>query len=363
MKLRTGPVPGYILVVVCLISVIFMYMELTVEVKSYAPYYDKKKKAAILTQKLFTGIKDIRAARGLPIDHTNDPNGTGIIGVRHSEITTEAGDLNAKLTTTNPNFAAMIIDILIKAGVREKDVIAVSFSGSFPALNLMTIAAIETLDLEPIIITSVGSSMWGANEPEFTYPDMEKALFDAGLIKHRTDYASIGGVDDTGRGLSIEGRDLIMDAIYRNKLPEIEANGLNHAIKTRIGIYKSLSRGKDIKAFVNIGGGAAALAGVNVDSGIVDPRKFSGHPGLVGEFLRTGIAVVNIEDIKNLSRKYNLPFAPAPLPEIGAGKIFYEMRHSVVLASIFALILVLILFVILRLDMDYYLRALIKRHK
>ncbi len=48
--------------------------------------------------------------------------------------------------------------------------------------------------------------MWGANIPEFTYLDIESALYNEGLISSKTAYASYGGIDDVGRGLTPEGK-------------------------------------------------------------------------------------------------------------------------------------------------------------
>jgi poly-gamma-glutamate system protein len=79
-------------------------------------------------------------------------------------------------------------------------------TGSFPALNIAVLAAAEEMKLKPIAISSVGSSMWGANEPDFVArhgapAEGEKTLRTSGA-------ASIGGSNDRGRGLS-RGRALL----------------------------------------------------------------------------------------------------------------------------------------------------------
>lgn len=363
MKPRKGPVPRYILIAICLISVLFVYIELTWKVKSYAPFYEAKRETAFLAQGLFAKIKEAKLNKGLTINELNDPNKTGLIGLWDSPITTGGGDLTAKMTAANPNFAAIIIELLKEAGLKEHDTVAVSFSSSFPALNIIMLAAIETLKLRPVIITNVSSSMWGANEPEFTYLDMERSLFEAGMITYRTSHASIGGIDDVGRGLRPEGRDMILNAISRNGLPDIKANGLKEAISKRMEIYKEQAGGKKIRAFINVGGGAAVLAGVDINSGIVDRTRFARHKGLAGEYLRSGIPVINITNIKHLARQYGLPIAPIPQPEIGEGRLFYEMRYSVALSSIFTIILFLMLLATTKIDLDYYLKAVVKRPK
>ena len=356
MRPRTDKIPIYILVGISLVAVIFIFIELNTKVKMYAGFYQEKKTAAALTQQAFESVKEKRVGDGFLIDAINDPNETGLIGLQNSLITTEPGELSAKLTTTNPNFAAVVVELLKQAGLKESDVVLVSFSGSFPALNVAVISSCDVLKLEPIIITSVGSSMWGANDPKFTYLDMEKYLYDRGLITHRSVSASIGGVDDIGRGLSPEGRALIMKAIIRNGVDSIRTDNLEESVKLRMAIYEAQTQNRAIKAFINVGGSAVALAGAEIPSGIVDRIKFASNQGMVGEFLRRGVPVINLDDIMQLARQHDLPLAPIPLPAIGKGKIFYEARYSIAWAAIFAAILLIIIFVILRIDVDYYLR-------
>ena len=82
----------------------------------------------------------------------------GIIGVEFNEITTTLGALESKRTSANPNFAAVLVDLLLEADLEEGDKVAMNLSSSFPALNIASIVACETLDLEPVIISSIGSS-------------------------------------------------------------------------------------------------------------------------------------------------------------------------------------------------------------
>jgi poly-gamma-glutamate system protein len=294
----------------------------------------------------------------IPIDRINDPNGTGLIGLQYSPITTERGDLNAKLTSANPNFAALIIEFFKNAGVEKNDVIAVSFTGSFPALNIAVLSAIEILQLKPIIITSVSSSMWGANYPELTYLDMEKELIDAGLIDHQSVFASLGGEDDIGRGLSPEGREIIELAITKNKIQYLNVNDLEESIKKRMNIYTANSRPK---IFINVGGGAAALGGMTIKSGYIKQREIKSGQNLIAQFSRLNVPAINLVDINHLAEKNRLPIAPIPLPEVGEGHLYYEMRYSVIQAIIYMIIIVIILLFILRYDIDYYLKNLFRK--
>lgn len=358
MKLRTGQLPTPILAAVAVLAIIIITAVLTIRVRDYAPNYDLKYEAARLTRSMMELIKQERIERGAMIDPVNDPNQTGLIGFSQSLITTEFGDLNAKLTALNPNFAAVVVDLLLQAGVKPDDPVAVSFSGSFPALNMSVMAALETLKLKPVIITSVGSSMWGANDPAFTYLDMEKTLFEHQYIKYRSVSASIGGIEDIGRGLSPEGRALISQAIKRCSLPEIKAPDLESSVQQRMAIYAVHAGNTAYRLFINVGGGAAALAGSEMPSGVVEPNQYILNRGVAGAFLRAGITVINLSDINRLARRYHLPLSPTPLPATGTGKIFYDIRYSTTLAAAGAMLMLIIIFLILRIDIYHYLHPL-----
>lgn len=334
----------------------FIYLIFQFKTKYYAPYYKEKIESSILAETFFEHIKQERLRRGILIDQVNDPNQTGLIGSEHTPITSEPGDLNSKLTTTNPNISAAIVDLFKKCQLNSGDIVAVSFSGSFPALNFAVLSAIQILGLKPIIITSVSSSMWGGNIPEFTYLDMEHDLYKKGILKFCSVAASIGGIDDVGRGLSPEGRNFIESAIKRNNVQELKAKNLEEAIEKRFNLYQKLAGNEKIACFINIGGGSTALAGYELPTGILDPLKYSFHPGLAGRFLKNGVKVININNILVLAKRYGLPIAPTPIPKIGEGKLYYENRYSVALSVIFLCILSVIIFVILRIDIDYYVR-------
>lgn len=351
MKVRHGKISTLVLFIVTCITVVFMFIELRSKTKVRTRGYGEKIAAARLTERAFAAVKEASDSLHIPIDRINDPNETGLIGLQYSHLTTERGDLNAKLTSTNPDFAALIVHLLSRAGVREHDVVAVSFTGSYPALNIAALCAFKIMDLEPIIVTSCGASMWGANYPYFMYLDMEHILYERGMIEHRSRAATIGGEDDIGRGLSPEGRDLIDTAIARNNVTPLAPMDLGEAIGKRVDLYTA--QGK-VKAFLHIGE-PSSWAG-NHASGFFKPRQIRAGNGLLETMSRNGIAVINLMDISSLAARHGLPAAPTPLPQPGDGKLFYEYRYSVLLAIVFLAVLLFILFVVLRYDIDYYLR-------
>jgi poly-gamma-glutamate system protein len=116
------------------------------------PWHSEKIKAARLCLVAANAIKAQAVEKGLVIDAVNDPNFTGLIGLEYTDVTTDRGLLEAKLTTTNPNFAAVVVDMLKEAGLSKGDLVAIGLTGSMPAMNLAVLAAIEDLELKNIII-------------------------------------------------------------------------------------------------------------------------------------------------------------------------------------------------------------------
>ena len=206
-----------VLIGLALFNILLFFWASKSTVVQKAQGYELKIQAAELMERAMNVLKENRMGKsGIFIDSENDPNETALVGSQFSLITTDEGNLDSKLTTLNPNSAALIVDMLLDAGVDSGDKVAVAFTGSMPGANLATLAAIEVMELNPVIITSVGASQWGATNPYFTWLDMEKILYDEAVFYNRTVAASIGGKGDTGKGLSIRGRELLWEAIYRN---------------------------------------------------------------------------------------------------------------------------------------------------
>ncbi|MCW8813519.1 MAG: poly-gamma-glutamate system protein, partial [Chlorobium sp.] len=290
-------------------------------------WYDQKLEAANLAKTAIDYLKEFRLQKGVFIDAINDPNETALIGQDITPITTDRGNIEAKLTATNPNFAAVLVEMLKKAGLEKNDVVAISFTGSLPGLNIAVHAAIQTLDLKPIIITSVGASNWGANDPYYTWLDMEKLLYDARIFKNTSVAASIGGGLDRGRGLSPEGRQLIVDAIERNKVDFINEEYLEKSIQRRMEIYDQHRKKSKIKAFINVGGGIASMGSTEnsqfVPSGLTMSLPMMNYPmrGVLIKMAEENIPVIHLLNINQLAKKYGLPISPTPLPMPGEGEV------------------------------------------
>lgn len=317
-------------------------------------WYTEKLKAARLSQEAAACLKGYRLQEGVFIEEVNDPNQTALIGQEYTHITTDRGYIEAKLSSLNPNFAAVIVQYLKDAGLEENDQVAVAFTGSFPAMNISVMAAIEVLKLKPVIISSVGSSNFGANDPFFTWLDMESVLFNSGIFHHKSVAASIGGGSDAGTGLSPEGRELILKAIERNGAELIREDHLEKSIQKRMKLYELHSKGKAIKAYINVGGGIASL-GHTVNSGLIPtglvrklPSRNFPVRGVIVKMGQKGIPIIQLVNIKEMLKKYDLPFNPVPLPEPGQGGIFISKKYDLWVTSVSTFILlVVILFIYL----------------
>ena len=337
------------LVFLSLLALVCLFISLQNRSIEISPLYDSKIKAANLMKQCLQSLKKSRLENSIFIDIENDPNETGIVGVPYSLITTDEGDLDAKLTTLDPNFSAVIVDLLFTAGLEKNDTIAVMLTGSMPGANIALLSACQVMGIHPIIISSIGASQWGANQVDFTWLDMEDILIQNKLINSRSVASSIGGRNDMGRLLSPLGRDLIMENIKNYDLPLIRENRLADNIKKRTDIYNEYHPIDKYDGVVNIGGGVASLGtsfnyrlippGIVNRSDIVDIDNSSGIEGAFSIFLKKNIPGLHILNIKSIIENYNLPFAPIPHPKIGEGVLYAKERYNLTIVFLCFLIL------------------------
>ena len=339
------------LVVLALISIIAYSIAYFSRMEFVSNTYDIKINAAMKMQESMKMLKNIRMEKGVFIDIENDPNETGIVGSQFSLITTDEGDLDAKLTTLDPNFAAAMVELLTRANLTSGDTIALMLTGSMPGANMAMLIACKAMDIYPFIISSIGASQWGANDPEMTWLDMERILFEQGYISSRSIAASIGGRNDRGRLLSPKGRELIRYNIENNKLPLISGTGLEDNVNKRMEYFGA----HNYKAVVNIGGGVASL-GTSFNLRLIKPgivyrkdiEKISrgdGIEGAVVKFSKQNIPLIHILNIQKLTDELGMKYAPIPIPEIGEGSLYaiekYDLKITVLSLIIVSLSVVI----------------------
>ncbi len=217
------------------------------------------RRAAGLMFRMSAAVRACRAAAGVPIDAVVDVNRTGLIGLGSSPITTSLGNLEAKRTTTNPDFAALVVMLLDQAGVRRGDAVAVGASGSFPALTVAALCAAESLGARALLIGSLGASEWGANDPRFDWLSLTRCLRQSGLRSFETLALSVGGEGDVGLDMSLRGREALNGEAGSSGLPFLREPDLEKNVDRRLALYDGAAGAGGIRAFVNIGGGYANL--------------------------------------------------------------------------------------------------------
>ncbi|MGD9075896.1 MAG: poly-gamma-glutamate system protein [Desulfobacteraceae bacterium] len=356
---RPSKVPRVALLVSAILAIAALSSVELIKIKRKQPYFEEKYQASLTMKKGMEAIKAHRVKRFGPIDTAADPAHSGMIGLPQSLITSVFGHLPAKHNTINPNWAAVMVEMLKKAGLKEGDVAAVGFSGSFPALNLATLAAAEVLKLKVVGITSVAASTWGANIPQFTWLDMERLLQKEGVISHRSVGASYGGKEDMALGRSKKGRELLRAAMERNGLSPLDFETTKENIDERMAIYQKFAEEKPIAAYVNVGGGTVSVGtvlgkrlfkpGLNMKL----PPGTMGVDGVIIRFAREGIPVIHMVYIDQLVERYGLTPTPLVMPSVGEGQIYRRIEYNLYLAAANLIILLLVLYAFLKLDIGY----------
>jgi poly-gamma-glutamate system protein len=330
------------------------------------PHHSEKVSAVHLTQRAFDSIKAERLQRGAsPIDPVSDPAQTGLIGQPLSVVTTSSGDLAAKQTSLNANFAALLVDYFKTAHVRPGDVVAVGMSGSFPALNMATLAALQVLQAHALVIISAGASQWGANDPNFMWPDMlqgllERKIFNAAEITVLA--GSRGGIEDRGLALGTQNVAALDAALQRNHLPLLQAKSLADSLAQRLALYDAAAAGAPVKAYVNVGGGATSV-GTHIGKHLFKPGLTLASPAgtplvdsVMQRFAARGVPVVHLSGIVHLAQRAHLPLAPRTLPPLAIGPLFEAPAYSRLLAAVALAIIVATMVGFLRLDLGRRLR-------
>lgn len=301
-----------------------------------SPLAGKMLKAARLMAEAEKVLAACKEKAGFPLDEAADPNRTGLIGVETSDITTSLGNLQAKRTSTNPDFAALLVYLAAKAGVRQGDYVAVGASSSFPALILASVVAAETLGAKPVLIVSLGSSEWGANQPGFGWLEMEDCLRRAGLVGAAAAGVSLGGDEDAGGGMSEAVRQSLLAKIQGRGLMLIEGGSLEDDVRQRLRAYRIRAGLGRLALFINIGGNWANLGRsssvLKLKPGLLGKKEVStpepGESGVLQAMTGRGVPVIHLLNIKGLAERYGLPWDPKPPPTPGDAGVYLRARRE-----------------------------------
>lgn len=309
-------------------------------------------RASRLMEEATETLKACRYQKGLSSDRSTDINGTGLIGLEHSAITTSIGNLGSKRTSTNPNLAGLIVRLLKECGIQEGDCVAVGASGSFPGLIIASLAAAEVLDLDALWIPSLGASQWGANHPQFHWHHMWQCLEKSGLFSQPPLALSLGGEGDTGKDMEEGGRRLLWEDIRGSGLPFLDEPDLARNVALRMDIYKDAAKGKKIKAFVNIGGSWSNMGSDSMVLGLkpglnrIDRLPPPERRGVIYAMAARGVPVIHLLYLRGLTQRYGLAWDPSPLPGPGEGALYSitgEKKELLFVLGVAYIVLVLLI--------------------
>ncbi len=348
-------VPQISVYVLCFISLLLFSLSRIVPKRLASDTEKEMIQASEIMQSSVSTLKKCRESQNFTMGNPADINQTGLIGLEFSSITTSVGSLEAKRTTTNPNFAGLVVFLLHKAGVRKGDTIAVGASGSFPALIAAVLSAAEAMGVKPLMICSLGASQWGANIPDFHCLDILECLWKNQVFDIKPAAFSLGGDRDVGEGMDDESRDSLINDIRQSSIFFLQEPDLERNVKERMRIYDELAGEAEIKAFINVGG---SFPNMGIDSSVLDVKPGlskirdlppEGRRGVLQEMAAQKIPVIHLLFIKGLVKQYGLPWDPVPLPKPGEGRIYDTLRErqaSFLVLAVLNLFFVLVISVV-----------------
>ncbi len=303
------------------------------------PKADLMHKAAELSQSWFTIIEEKKQELSIHSDAVSNVPNNALIGNDWSEITTTLGSLEAKELTTNPDFAALMVKLISEAGMQKGRRAGVMLSGSFPALAIATFAALQTMEMEAVVISSLGASSFGANQPRATWLDYENWLSMAGGFKFHSSIITPGAENDNGGGLMDEGIGSLESAAKRNNAALFIPADLQEAIRVRVEYFKKA----DIDLLINIGGGQAALGSgahnISIPNGL--HLSYTGRRGddrgVISRMSEQNVPFIHLLNLKELAVQNGIPIATGKIYSASVGLYSDRGVNKIAVAGVLVL--------------------------
>ncbi len=266
---------------------------------------------------------------GLLPPAATDPNKTGMIGLEYTPMTTTPGELPAKRTTTSPDFAAAMVKMLAGQKIAAGAPVVVVLSGSYVGGDVAMLAALEVLQLKPILIISAGTSQFGANDPEFNIIDMLKLLRERGVISTKGVIAVLGGTDGAGGGQDAPSRASLHASAAADGIPVIDTQPLAAMVDELVAKARAELRGTEPGAVINVGAGIVGPG--TCDESFTFPPGVTTTPvpctagtaGILMKMAGPGLPVVHIINMMRLSAELGFAYDPVPFPAPGANGALY----------------------------------------
>jgi poly-gamma-glutamate system protein len=276
----------------------------------------KADRAEELVAKAEKLLREAKSQASIPLPDGLSPQDSSFLGEELTPLVTTLGNLEAKRMAANPRWAYTLTYKLHQEGVRAGDIVAASFSGSFPALNTSVMAACSVLQARVIAISSVTASNWGANQAGFTWPEIEARLVQAGLFTPASVAITLGGAEDRAEDLEADAQALASE-IQRASALALRAEilmprDLRQSIDQRLRIYRLHSSRHAPALYINVGGSTASLgtslAILRQRSGFLRAMPFdlSSNRGVIARFAEMGVPVLNLLNIRDLAFRWNI---------------------------------------------------------
>jgi len=254
-------------------------------------------------------VQEIARAKGVRAEEA-------LLGSELTPLVTTLGEIEAKRLSASPAWAHVLTRQIHGAGIRAGDVVAASFSGSFPGLNIAVMSACQALDITLIAVSSVTASAFGATDAGFTWPELEARLVASGTLQRATVAVSAGGSGDRALDLEPEGRLLARDIAARSAralgVRLLEPANFDEAVRLRLVVFDEQRTGRPIAAFVNVGGTEASLgqspAILRLTNGWIPPVPFDSSPerGLVARMAERGVPVLHLLNVRDLAVRWGI---------------------------------------------------------
>ena len=323
------------------------------------PWTPEMVAAAGRMQEALTTVSRHCREAGIQVEPLADPNATCLVGPEMGELFTTLGQVEAKRTTLVPDMAGLMVHLLREAGVSPGDRVAVGASGSFPALMIATVVAVEALGAHPVTVLSLGASSFGATRLDFHLLHLHELLRASGVFSAPAAAVSLGGSGDAGLQFDPEVRDRLVRDVEKSGLPLLAEPDLTSSVARRIELYtgpvppadREVSSSKGTEAgpgegtidrgpsgssrpavFVNIGGSDTNMGHsprvLNLPPGVVGNVRLppEGERGVLYEMLARGVPAIHLLYIRGLATRFGLPWDPIPLPAPGSTPIRDESR-------------------------------------
>ncbi len=332
---------------------IFLIGSIIIYVQNLNPqkfaYSESMENAVSLTQKWFNIVREEKQKRNILSDAHSLVENNFLIGDDWSDITTTLGSLESKETSTNPDFAALVVRLLNEAKIKKGDAVGIVLSGSFPALSIAVLAAIQTMELDAIIMSSLGASTYGANQAEATWIDIEKWLRLYGDLQYSSTIISLGAGQDNGNGLTEEGKALLKTAAVRNHIDLYIPSDIEESIEYKTQIFQD----NNISILINIGGNMASLGACSHSLNIPNGLQFSTNTcsdndrGIIVKLNENGIPFIQFLNIKELAARYGIEVSPG-IHYSKSTNLYSETKSNKYLTAFFLFIGSLSLYILLR---------------